>query len=168
MKITLSNLLLLINQKADNMSVLYSDVLKNSTIIKDRELNGTETPLGDVKDFDEVLKEYKTASDELVLYKNTLAKMNATIEVENGLTIIEAINLLSVLRNRLDLFESLSNKQPSLNRRFDGNGSNAYYRVTDLNFDAETIKAEKQELVDEIARLETLIQEKNATTFVEV
>ena len=168
MKVTLSNLLLIINQKSKEMSTLRYDVMINCTITKDRELDGTEQVLVDVKDFEEVLSKYKSELNTLTKYKNILAKMNATVKVKENMTVIEAINTVSSLRKELELFETLSSKVPSLSRKFDGNGSSSYYRVVDLNYDIDVIKAEKQALVDEISNLETLIQQVNATTFVEI
>lgn len=168
MKVTLSNLLLIINQKSKEMSSLRYDVMNNSVVTKDRELDGTETILTDVKDFEEVLGVYKTELEALTKYKNILAKMNATVEVKDGMTIIEAINMVSSLRKELEIFESLANKTPSLGRKFDGNGSNSYYRVVDLNYNIDLVKDERQSLVDRISELESAIQQVNATTFVEI
>ena len=168
MKVTLSNLLLIINQKSKEMSSLRYDVMNNSVVTKDRELDGTETILTDVKDFEEVLGIYKTELEALTKYKNILAKMNATVEVKDGMTIIEAINMVSSLRKELELFDTLANKTPSLGRKFDGNGSNSYYRVVDLNYNIDLIKDERQSLVDRISELESAIQQVNATTFVEI
>lgn len=168
MKVTLSNLLLIINQKSKEMSSLRYDVMNNSVVTKDRELDGTETILTDVKDFEEVLGVYKTELESLTRYKNILAKMNATVEVKDGMTIIEAINMVSSLRKELELFDTLANKTPSLGRKFDGNGSNSYYRVIDLNYNIDLVKDERQSLVDRISNLESAIQQVNATTFVEI
>lgn len=168
MKVTLSNLLLIINQKSKEMSSLRYDVMNNSVVTKDRELDGTETILTDVKDFEDVLGVYKSELEALTKYKNILAKMNATVEVKDGMTIIEAINMVSSLRRELELFDTLANKTPSLGRKFDGNGSNSYYRVVDLNYNIDLVKDEKQSLVDRISELESAIQQVNATTFVEI
>ena len=56
MKVALSNLLLTINQKSKEINTLRCDVMNNCTITKDRELDGTEQILVDVKEFEEVLK----------------------------------------------------------------------------------------------------------------
>ena len=168
MKVSLSNLLLLINQKEKEVNEQYSDVLKNSMITKDKELDGKETVLNIVEDFSTVIEKYEKSINELNNYKDLLAYTNATQSTESGLTIIQAINATSCLRKKLGLYDSLSSKKPSLNRQFDGNGGSAYYRVQDLNFELEVIKGMREEITNKISQLEADIQNTNATTFLEV
>lgn len=168
MKVSLANLLLLINQKEKEVSELYSEVLKNTIVVKDRELDGRETILNEVEDFGVVIDKYEAACDELVKYKNILATNNATVKTESGYTIIEAINKVSVLRRKLNLYDNLVTKKPSLSRQSDGNGISSYYRINDLNFDLELEKQVRLETQNEIAELEVSIQQANANTIVEI
>lgn len=168
MKISLANLLLQINQKEKEINEKYSEVLNNSILTKDRELNGTETILNEVKDFDTVLYDYLKSTSDLAKYKNILAISNATTKTESGLSIIEAINKVSVLRRELSLFESLSSKSESLTRQSDGNGISSYYRVKSFNFNMDMVVKQKDNIQKEIQKLEADIQQTNATSFIEI
>lgn len=168
MKISLANLLLQINQKEKEVNEKYSEVLNNSILTKDRELNGTETILNEVKDFRVVLNDYLNSTADLTRYKNILAIHNSTIKTESGLSIIEAINKVSVLRRELNLFETLSSKRESLTRQSDGNGISSYYRVKSFNFNMDMVMQQKDDIQKEIQRLEADIQQTNATSFVDI
>lgn len=168
MKISLANLLLQINQKEKEINEKYSEVLNNSILTKDRELNGTETILNEVKDFDTVLYDYLKSTSDLAKYKSILAISNATTKTESGLSIIEAINKVSVLRRELSLFESLSSKSESLTRQSDGNGISSYYRVKSFNFNMDMVVKQKDNIQKEIQKLEADIQQTNATSFIEI
>ena len=168
MKVSLANLLLLINQKESEVSENYNNIMKNSAIIKDKELDGNETSLNEVEDFKYLQEKYEASAKDLELYKNKLAYINATEKISLNMTIIEAINKVSILRKRLELYNSLSGKKPSLERRFDGNGGSAYYRVNDLNFNLDEIKRIKEDIKVKISELEADIQNTNATTYVEI
>ena len=52
MKINLTNLMNLINNEEGFAYEKYRDLVNNLVITKDRELDGTETVLNEVKDFD--------------------------------------------------------------------------------------------------------------------
>lgn len=168
MEVSLANLLLLINQKSTEVSEWHSEVLKNTILIKDREIDGRETILNKVEDFDFIYSKYKDVCNELSKYKNLLTIKNSTVKIQSGITIIEAINNISILKKRLYLLDDLASKNPKLSRQSDGNGISSYYRVNDLNFDLESIKAERIEVKDEITQLESEIQQTNSTTFIEI
>lgn len=168
MKVSLANLLLLINQKDKEVSELHSEVLRNSIVVKDREIDGRETILNEVQDFNVVTEQYFRACDELTRYKNLLAINNATVKLDSGMTIIEGINTLSTLRKELYLFDALVNKKPSLDRRSDGNGISSYYRVNDLNFDLDKAKSNRANMQNDISALESQIQKANNENFVEI
>ena len=168
MKVSLANLLLLINQKEKEVSELHNEVIRNSMVIKDREIDGRETVLNEVQNFDSLIKDYFAVCDELTKYKNLLAKNNASVILESGITIIEAINVLSILRKKLYLFDILVTKKPSLDRKSDGNGISSYYRVNDLNFNLELVKHDRLSIQDHISKLESEIQKANNENFVEI
>lgn len=168
MKVSLANLLLLINQKEKEVSELHNEVIRNSMVIKDREIDGRETVLNEVQNFNSLIKDYFAVCDELTKYKNLLAKNNASVILESGITIIEAINVLSILRKKLYLFDILVTKKPSLDRKSDGNGISSYYRVNDLNFNLELVKHDRLSIQDHISKLESEIQKANNENFVEI
>ena len=168
MKVSLANLLLLINQKETEVSENYSNLMKNTIISKDRELDGTETILNEVENFKDLQEKYEKSVIDLEIYKNKLAFANATEKVSADITIIEAINKVSALRRRLGLYDNLSAKKASLERRFDGNGGSSFYRVNELNFDINKIKRIREEIKTKISELEADIQNTNATTYVEI
>ena len=97
MKVSLANLLLLINQKESEVSENYNNIMKNSAIIKDKELDGNETSLNEVEDFKYLQEKYEASAKDLELYKNKLAYINATEKISLNMTIIEAINKVSIL-----------------------------------------------------------------------
>ncbi|MFX0548164.1 hypothetical protein ACOAKC_02395 [Hathewaya histolytica] len=167
-KITLSELILLINQTNDKVYTSSSEIVKNSIIIKHRELDGKETILNNVKDFNNKYNLYIECLHKLETYKNKLSKANSQIIATKGMTILETLNHMNNLKKQLALLDELCAKEPSLKRYFDGNGSNAYYRVEDLNFDIEKYKNEKLRLQSEINNLESCIQQANANNFVEI
>lgn len=167
-KITLSELILLINQTNEKAYVCSSEIQKNSIIIKHRELDGRETVLNETKDFDTQYNLYMECLHNLEVYKNKLSKANSQIIATKGMTILETLNHMNNLKKQLTLLDELCTKSSSLKRYFDGNGSNAYYRVEELNFHIEKYKNEKSKLQSEINNLESCIQQANANNFVEI
>lgn len=169
MNVSLSELLMLINKKSEEVGELYQDVIKNSVVTKDREVTGdNEIILNDVEDFYKVKMRFDNALYELMKYKNILALSNSSVKLPNGQTIIEAINTISSLKRELGLYDVLALKKPSLNRMFDGSGGSSYYRINDLNFDLNSIKENRNLVKNKITEIEAAIYNINATTFVEI
>ena len=67
-----------------------------------------------------------------------------------------------------DLYDVILGEKPKLQRKFDGNGSNAYNRVYELNFDIEEIRKAKEKTNNLIISLENEINMLNSNTFVEL
>ena len=169
METTFANLLILIQQESAKLGEIKDKIRKNSTITKDKEIeSGKETLLQDVENFDDLMAQYNVSSDKLVYYKNMLNKENNSTMVEKDETISDVINIIKELRSRLSLLDTLSYKQTSRDRRFDGNGGYAYYRVVELNFNMDDINILREETKNEISRLEALIQNVNATTVITI
>src|SRR3712207_8698984 len=68
-KITLSELILLINQTEKEANYNFYNVLNNSIVIKDRELDGKETILNEIKEFDQEYNLYVDSINKLECYK---------------------------------------------------------------------------------------------------
>lgn len=167
-KITLSELILLINQTEKEANYNFYNVLNNSIVIKDRELDGKETILNEIKEFDQEYNLYVDSINKLECYKNKLSKANATSIAYKDMTILETLNNINNLKKQLNLLEELCDKTPSLKRCFDGNGSNAYYKVEKLNFDLDIYSNKKHKIQLQINTLESAIQQANANTFVQI
>ena len=60
------------------------------------------------------------------------------------MSINEMINQVKALRKMSELYDVILGEKPKLQRKFDGNGSQAYYRVQELNFNIEEIKKAKE------------------------
>ena len=84
------------------------------------------------------------------------------------MSINEMINQVKALRKMSDLYDVILGEKPRLQRKFDGNGSNAYYRVQELNFDIEEIRKAKEKTNNLIISLENEINILNSNTFVEL
>lgn len=170
MKVSISELLLMISQKTKEMSECYFDVINSIYTMKDRELDGTEIILNEVSDsdFEFIINKYERLASDLVKYKNVLNQSNSSIKTQSGMTISEAMNYIALSRKKLELYDALSNKKSKLSREFDGNGSSSYYKVSELNYNADTYKNLKNVLNTSISTLEADIANTNATNFVEI
>lgn len=170
MKISLSELILLINRTESEIQEKQNIIYKNIIITKDVEIdNGFETLLTDVEPFDTIYNSYIESLTRLETYRNALTKANCNTKiVDNDLTIIEALNKINNLRKQLSLYDNLSVKRSSKDRRFDGNGSTSYYRCNELNFKMESIEQLRKATSSQIDKLESLITSTNASTLVEI
>ena len=168
MKVSISELLLMISQKTKEIRENYFDVINSIYIIKDRELNGTETILNEVSDFDVVIDKYETAIDDLNIYKDALNIANSTIKTKSGMTLYEAMNYINSLRKKVEIYNTLAAKKTKLSREFDGTGSSSYYKVSELNYNADIYKDLKDALNTSISTLEADIANTNATNFIEI
>lgn len=167
-EISLISLFTLIKQEEEKLSEIKDKIFKNALVTKDRELDGRETLLSEVEVIEELFISYNLLSNKIVNHKNKLNYYNTTTKVSGELSIIGAINTIKAFRSELNMLDSLSRKTPSLDRKFDGNGGSAYYRVIDLNFKLPNVNERRDFLNKEIARLDSLIQNANATTLVKI
>lgn len=168
MRISLSELILLINEKKNELIDAFKEVDKASIIMKDKNLDGSEIVLSEVKDFKKAFDNYEKVVNEFVEYKNALANVNSITKINSTLTIIEAINTLSSLRIKLEHLKHLSSKKPSITREFDGNGGSSYYSVSELNFEIKEILDKKQSLQRTITKIESDLAIANATNYVDL
>ena len=169
MNINLTNLMNLINNEESLAYEKYRDLVNNLVITKDRELDGTETVLNEVKDFDSLYNDYLSQVKKVGVYKSVLARYNTnTISETTKMSINEMINQVKALRKMSDLYDIILNEKPRLQRKFDGNGSQAYYRIQELNFDIEEIRKAKEKTNNLIMSLENEINILNSNTFVEL
>lgn len=166
--LSLNNLILLINQGEKELDTLKYDVLRNSIITQDVELNGDKTVLKEVENFDTLMEKYNDNLLKLNNYRNILTQSNSTVKLSCGITIIEAIDKVKFLNKKLRLLEDLCNKTESKRRMYDGAGGSSYYREDKFNFDIDKIKSEKDKINKQIADLEADIQNTNAITMVEI
>lgn len=169
MKISLAELILLISRTTNEIYEKKNAIFKNTVIITDVEITGKETVLNNVECFDDLYNTYINSLENLENYKNLLAKANCTTTViDSNFTITEALNKITNLRKQLEVYEGLSVKKETKERRFDGNGSTSYYRVNALNFSVERMETLKSETAALIDKLESKITATNTSTFVEI
>lgn len=168
MEVSIAELLLMISQKTKEMKEIYFDVINSIYIMKDRELDGSETILNEVSDFNVVIDKYEAIINDINRYKNILNIANSTIKTQSGMTISEAMNYINSLRKKVELYDILAGKKTKLSREFDGNGSSSYYKVSELNYNADTYKNLKDILNTSISTLEADIANTNATNFVTI
>lgn len=168
MEVSIAELLLMISQKTKEMKEIYFDVINSIYIMKDRELDGSETILNEVSDFNVVIDKYEAIINDINRYKNILNIANSTIKTQSGMTISEAMNYINSLRKKVELYDILAGKKTKLSREFDGTGSSSYYKVSELNYNADTYKNLKDILNTSISTLEADIANTNATNFVTI
>ena len=71
----------------------YRDLVNNLVFTKDRELDGTETVLNEVKDFDVLYYDYLSQVKKIGVYRSVLARYNTnTISETTKMSINEMIN----------------------------------------------------------------------------
>lgn len=169
MKVSLAELILLINRSTNDVYEKRNTVFKNTIQTSDVELSGQKTVLNDVEDFTKLYNDYTNSLTRLEQYKNILAQANCTTKIpEFNLTITEALNKIRTCRTLLEMYDSLALKKETKERRFDGNGSTSYYRVNSLNFSVTEMESLKSTTAAKIDKLESLIATTNASTFVEI
>lgn len=169
MKISLAELILLINRTESEITEKSSIIYKNIIITKDVEIDGKETILNDTLPFNDIYNSYIDSLTRLENLKNILTKTNCSTKIsEHDITITEALNKINNYRKQLSLYEHLALKRPSKERRFDGSGSSSYYRVNELNYIPEIIEELKRVTNSQIDKLESLIAMTNTSTFVEI
>lgn len=168
-KISLVNLMNLVSQLENDKNDQYCEVINNTIIVKDRELNGDEMVLNEVSDFGIELSKYIDLCTKISKYKSIIAKTNAnTISEITGKSIIDMINEIKQYKNILATYDTLLSKKPSLKRCFDGNGGSSFYKVTELNFDTKQIQSDKDFVIGMIMKYENEINNLNANTMVEI
>ena len=85
MNINLTNLMNLINNEEGLAYEKYRDLVNNLVITKDRELDGTETVLNEVKDFDTLYNDYSSQVKKVGVYRSVLARYNTNTISKNGM-----------------------------------------------------------------------------------
>ena len=170
--VTLSELILIIeglNKKKKQLgNQLYN--LHSKEYIE--ELNGICTDMSLEKEsFEDVYSEYKKISNKIVeleLLKNK-TNQETFIDLDNEKKSLSfALLKVKSLRDILVKVESALSVKESKSRRYDGVGSQAYYKVIKLNFNKDDLIREKELLENKIQDLESSIQHMNSKTVLNI
>ena len=150
MKINLSSLMCLIDEKENKYSSLFFTLKKHVFNTSIQELNGTTNVVEDnKKDFDEELSEVKELANEISKLKSILYEKNNSFKLSDGRTIQSAIVENSNLRKLKDNLQTLLNYRNLKQRVTEVN--NSYFQIQEINYNQEEIKSQIQKL-DEIIR----------------
>lgn len=164
MKINLSSLMCLVNEKEKKYSTcLYSlkQHVFNSSI---QELNGTTNIIEDnKKDFEEEMLEVKQLASEICVLKATLYEKNNSFKLSDGRSIQAAIVENTNLRKLRDCLKSLLNYRNSKQRVTEVN--NSYFQIQEINYNVEEVKARIQELDTKIQNTDFEISKLNSIEF---
>lgn len=164
MKINLSSLMCLIDEKEKKYSSLLFLLKKHVLNTSIQELNGTTNIIEDNKaDFEEELVETEKLSKEITKLKRTLYEKNNSFKLADGRTIQAAIVENSNLRKLKDTFQTLLNYRNSKQRVTEVN--NSYFHIQEINYDQEEIKLQIQQLNEKIRNTDFEISKLNSIEF---
>lgn len=164
MKINLSGLMCLIDEKEKKYSSLLFLLKKHVLNTSIQELNGTTNIIEDNKaDFEEELVEAEKLSKEITKLKSTLYEKNNSFKLADGRTIQAAIVENSNLRKLKDTFQTLLNYRNSKQRVTEVN--NSYFHIQEINYDQEDIKLHIQQLNEKIRNTDFEISKLNSIEF---
>ena len=164
MKTTISDIRSQLNTLERNYSRISQKAQRAMVITKIRELNGSETVIDEVENFDDLMKDMREHASEIARLKGIVARLNSETRLSDGRSISETVAHLAGLRSERALLVRAQDMRPSIRRR-DGSGLNAtaYYDVTELNFDKTTVEARVKELTEMINTLESELNRLNST-----
>lgn len=164
MKINLSSLMSLIEEKEKQyLSLFYSlkDHVFNTTI---QELNGTTNIIEDnKKDFQEELLEVQKLTKEITSLKTILYDKNNLFKLSDGRTIQSAIVENTNLRKLKNNLNTLLNYRSSKQRVTEVN--NSYFQIQDINYNPDEIKSKVLELEEKIRQTDFEISKLNSIEF---
>ena len=143
-----------------------------NTIIKNKELDGTEFISHEVQDFEEEFNQMISLSDEIDMISTLIAKANSLTELEiNGeiITVQNCLNRLSTYRKRANTIRMiLRGSRESQERKVDASGTTPYYRITTANYDVVKMKESLEELEQDIMQMELAVDKANNDTVINI
>lgn len=155
-----------INDLTDDLQTAQRELSTAVATIYQVELNSKEErPTTKPRDYMAAYQKMTTIEEELVKQKAELARLNASVEVLDGLTIAASIPKLKLMRERLNRIQShidRNQEDETWHRRNDGPNTASYYEVVRLNFKREDLITSRDELRAEINELEEAIDRCNA------
>ena len=164
MKINLSSLMCLIDEKEKQYSSLFYALKKHVLNTSIKELNGTTNVVEDnKKDFDEELSEVNKLASDISKLKSILYEKNNSFKLFDGRTIQSAIVENSNLRKLKDNLQSLLNYRNLIQRVTEVN--NSYFQIQEINYNQEEIKSQIQQLDAKIRNTDFEISKLNSIEF---
>ena len=164
MKINLSSLMSLIEEKEKQyISLFYSlrEHVFNTTI---QELNGTTNIIeNNKKDFQEEYLEVQKLTKEITSLKTILYEKNNLFKLSNGQTIQSAIVENTNLRKLKNNLNILLNHRSSKQRVTEVN--NSYFQIQDINYNPDEIKSKILQLEEKIRQTDFEISKLNSIEF---
>lgn len=164
MKINLSSLMCLIDEKEKQYAALFMALKRHVFNTSIQELNGTTNVIEDNKgDFQEELSEVQKLSKEITQLKSILYEKNNSFKLSDGRTIQAAIVENSNLRKLKDNLQLLLNYRNIKQRVTEVN--NSYFQIQEINYNQEEVKSQIQELDERIRSTDFEISKLNSIEF---
>lgn len=164
MKINLSSLMCLIDEKEKQYTALFMALKRHVFNTSIQELNGTTNIIEDNKnDFQEELSEVQKLSKEITQLKSILYEKNNNFELSDGRTIQAAIVENSNLRKLKDNLQLLLNYRNIKQRVTEVN--NSYFQIQEINYNQEEVKSQIQNLDERIRSTDFEISKLNSIEF---
>ncbi len=164
MKINLSSLMCLIDEKEKQYTSLFIALKNHVFNTSIQELNGTTNIIEDNKnDFQEELSDVQKLSKEITQLKSILYEKNNSFKLTDGRTIQAAIVENSNLRKLKDNLQLLLNYRNIKQRVTEVN--NSYFQIQEINYNPEEIKSQIQKLDERIRSTDFEISKLNSIEF---
>lgn len=164
MKINLSSLMCLIDEKEKQYTSLFIALKNHVFNTSIQELNGTTNIIEDNKnDFQEELNDVQKLSKEITQLKSILYEKNNSFKLTDGRTIQAAIVENSNLRKLKDNLQLLLNYRNIKQRVTEVN--NSYFQIQEINYNQEEVKSQIQELDERIRSTDFEISKLNSIEF---
>lgn len=164
MKINLSSLMCLIDEKEKQYTSLFIALKNHVFNTSIQELNGTTNIIEDNKnDFQEELNDVQKLSKEITQLKSILYEKNNSFKLTDGRTIQAAIVENSNLRKLKDNLQLLLNYRNIKQRVTEVN--NSYFQIQEINYNPEEIKSQIQKLDERIRSTDFEISKLNSIEF---
>lgn len=164
MKINLSSLMCLIDEKEKQYTSLFIALKNHVFNTSIQELNGTTNIIEDNKnDFQEELSDVQKLSKEITQLKSILYEKNNSFELSDGRTIQAAIVENSNLRKLKDNLQLLLNYRNIKQRVTEVN--NSYFQIQEINYNQEEVKSQIQKLDERIRSTDFEISKLNSIEF---
>lgn len=164
MKTNITNLMGLVSEYERKLNILTVGLREHVYTITIKELDGTENIIEDYnEDFKTEYDEYLNISNQIIKIKQIIYSKNNELKLPDGNSIQDALVEVSLLRKRSYLLEELCAFK-STNRRVT-EVNNSYFECKSLNFDAKSLKEEKEKLDTRIREIEFEISKLNSLEF---